>query len=150
MTRKRKLLLATAVAAVVVIGVLFFPTRRVHAISGNADILRADKEKQGTCQLSVELTELFSLVMHYRSSFTFTLEGREYTDFGTNHYDSAGDLRAIDQMFYDEELNAINLCQLVYEEGDSYYALLLDDRIYFLANGSQMDYSQIPVMMGSD
>ena len=53
-------------------------------------------------------------------------------------------------MFYDEELNAINLCQLVYQEGESYYALLLDDRIYFLANGSQMDYSQIPVMMGRD
>ena len=150
MTRKRKLLLATAVAAVVVVGVLFFPIRRVHAISGNADILSADKEKQGTCQLSIELTELSSLVMHYRSSFTFTLDGREYADFGTNHYGSAGDLRAIDQMFYDEELNAINLCQLVYEEGESYYALLLDDRIYFLANGSQMDYSQIPVMMGAD
>lgn len=148
MTRKRKLLLATAVAAAVVVGILFFPIRRVHAISGNADILSADKEKQGTCQLSIELTELSSLAMHYRSSFTFTLDGREYTDFGINHYDRAEDLRAIDQMFYDEELNAINLCQLVYQEGESYYALLLDDRIYFLANGSQMDYSQIPVMMG--
>ena len=148
MTRKRKLLLATAVATAVVVGILFFPIRRVHAISGNAGILSADKEKQGTCQLSIELTGHSSLVKHYRSSFTFTLDGREYTDFGTNHYDRAEDLRAIDQMFYDEELNAINLCHLVYQEGESYYALLLDDRIYFLANGSQMDYSQIPVMMG--
>lgn len=148
MTRKRKLLLATAVAAAAVVGILLFPIRCVHTVSGNADILSADKEKQGTCQLSIELAELSSLVMHYRSSFTFTLDGREYTDFGTNHYDRAEDLRAIDQMFYDEELNAINLCQLVYQEGESYYALLLNDQIYYLANGSQMDYSQIPVMMG--
>lgn len=147
MTKKRKLLILAAVA-VVVVGILFFPIRRVQTVSGNADILSGDKEKQGTCQLSIELTELSSLVMHYRSSFTFTLDGREYTDFGTNHYYSAEDLRAIDQMFYDEALNATNLCQLVYQEGESYYALLLNDQIYYLANGSQMDYSQIPVVMG--
>lgn len=147
MTKKRKLLILAAVA-VVVVGILFFPIRRVQTVSGNADILSGDKEKQGTCQLSIELTELSSLVMHYRSSFTFTLDEREYTDFGTNHYYSAEDLRAIDQMFYDEALNATNLCQLVYQEGESYYALLLNDQIYYLANGSQMDYSQIPVVMG--
>ncbi len=126
--------------------VIFFPVRKTSGISGDGAVLTTDKEKIGDCTLSIEIQEITSLAVRYRKTFSFVVDGKPVCEFQSAGASETGDgLCSISQMYYDEQENSMSVCSLVYQEDLSYAVIYWNDRLYFLPNGTQMPYSEIPL-----
>ena len=139
---KKKIL--TALAALVLIG-LFLPVPLSHVMYGTAEVLSLEKEKTGECQLTVIVEELSSLAVTYDRSFTFNLDGTAHEDFESHSWAEGDGLYQITQMFYDSEKDSMSMCSLVYDAALSYGVIRLDDGFYYLSNGADIPYEELPV-----
>ena len=52
---------------------------------------------------------------------------------------------SITQLYYDEKENRVNICYLVYQNDLSFAVIYLNSRYYFIDNGANIPYSEIPV-----
>ena len=125
--------------------VLLFPISSTQNLSGEGEVLNRQKEKVGTCQLEVEITEVSSLVFTYKKAFTFVLDGRPVEEFATDSHSEIEDICLLSQMYYDEEQNEMSLCSLIYKKDLSYAVLELGENYYFIRNGADIAYSELPV-----
>lgn len=144
---KKKLILTAVFVVLAVLVVLFFPIKTKHELSGQAEILSREKEVLGTCQLKIEITELASLVLTYNKTFTFatdTTKTDDAFDSASTHWEW-DNFCSISLLYYDEALNTSRLCTLTYPEDLSYAILKLDSNYYFLNNGSDVPYAQLPI-----
>ena len=95
--------------------------------------------------MTVIVEELSSLVVTYHRSFTFNLDGTAYENFESHSRAEGDGLNQITQMFYDGGSDSMSMCSLVYDGGLSYAVLRLDDRFYYLDNGADLEYEELPV-----
>lgn len=138
----KKLLIALAI--LVLIG-LFLPVPVSHVMYGTAEVLSLEKEKTGECQLTVIIEELSSLAVTYQQSFTFNLDGTAYEEFESHSRAEGDGVYQISQMFYDAGSDSMSMCSLVYDGGLSYGVIRLGDRFYYLDNGADMPYEELPI-----
>lgn len=135
-------------ALLLIAAVLFFPVRKTYSISGDGAVLTTDKEKIGDCTLSIEVQEVTSLAVRYRKTFSFMIDGEQVSKFQSSHAsETGGGLCFISQMYYDAQKDSMASCELVYQEDLSYAVIYWNDRLYFLPNGTQMPYSEIPLVI---
>jgi len=135
-------------ALLLIAAVLFFPVRKTYSISGDGAVLTTDKEKIGDCTLSIEVQEVTSLAVRYRKTFSFMIDGKQVSKFQSSHAsETGGGLCFISQMYYDGQEDRMDSCELVYQEDLSYAVIHWNDRLYFLPNGTQMPYSEIPLVI---
>ena len=139
---KKKILIA---AAVLVLVALFLPVPLSHVMYGTTEILNLNKEKTGECQMTVIIEEVSSLAVTYQKSFTFNLEGTAYEAFESHSWAEGEGLRQITQMFYDGAGDSMSLCSLVYDDALSYAVIRMDDQFYYLNNGADLEYGELPV-----
>ncbi len=126
--------------------VLFFPIRKTSSISGDGVVLTTDKEKIGDCTLSIEIQEVRSLAVRYRKTFSFVVDGERVSEFRSAYASETSDgLCSISQMYYDAQEDRMAGCQLVYQRDLSYAVIHWNDQLYFITNGTQMPYSEIPL-----
>lgn len=123
---------------------LLLPIPKTTVLSGTGAVLNTSKEKIGSCALSIEIRELRSLTVRYRKSFSFTLNGNEFSQFETAHTSEADDLCLITQLYYDVGDDCIAVCSLTYPKDLSYMVLFQNGQLYFLPNGTNISYSEIP------
>ena len=140
---KKKTILAI-VLLIAIIGVLF-PIPTTHTVSGEGAVLNPQKEKIGDCELEVELKELSSLLVCYKRSFSFVLDGKAVDTFSTTSYSEAEGLCLLSQMYYDEEADMMALASLLYPEDLSYVVLDLGSSLYYINNGSTLTYAELPL-----
>ena len=133
------------VVLMVILIVLFFPVSTTHIISGDGEILTLQKEKIGNCKLEIEISEISSLLICYKKSFSYVLDGKAREEFSTTSYSEADEICFISQMYYDEELDEMNMCSLTFKKDLSYAVLDLGTTYYFINNGSDMTYSELPL-----
>lgn len=138
---KRKITVMVLLALVV----LLFPISSTQNLSGEGEVLNRQKEKVGTCQLEVEITEVSSLVFTYKKAFTFVLDGGAVEEFATDSHSEIEDICLLSQMYYDEEQNEMSLCSLIYKKDFSYAVLDLGENYYFIHNGADIPYSELPI-----
>ena len=138
---KRKITVMVLLALVV----LLFPISSTQNLSGEGEVLNRQKEKVGTCQLEVEITEVSSLVFTYKKAFTFVLDGGAVEEFATDSHSEIEDICLLSQMYYDEEQNEMSLCSLIYKKDLSYAVLDLGKNYYFIHNGADIPYSELPI-----
>lgn len=129
----------------VAILVLFFPISTTHNISGNGVVLSLQKEKIGECNLEIQITEVASLAICYKKSFSFVLDGKSRETFSAISYSEADNICLISQMYYDEEIDEMSGCSLIVNEELSYAVLDLGTNYYFINNGSDMNYAELPI-----
>ncbi len=128
--------------------VIFFPIRKTSGISGDGAVLTTDKEKIGDCTLSIEIQEITSLAVRYRKTFFFVVDGEQVCEFQSAYAsETGGGLCSISQMYYDAQENRMASCALVYQEDLSYAVIYWNDRLYFITNGTQVPYSEIPLVI---
>ncbi len=128
--------------------VIFFPIRKTSGISGDGAVLTTDKEKVGDCTLSIEIQEITSLAVRYRKTFSFVVDGERISEFQSAYASETVDgLCYISQMYYDGQEDRMAGCELVYQEDLSYAVIYWNDRLYFITNGTQMPYSEIPLVV---
>lgn len=132
-------------AAGLILVLVFFPISTVHRISGSAEVLTLQKEKTGTCELEIEIKEISSLAIRYKKEFTFALDGNSAEVLRAPSYAEAEDLRLLSQMYYDKDLDEMRLCSLVYQEDLSYAVLRFGENYYFINNGADISYAELPV-----
>ena len=140
---KKKTIILTIVLVTLV--VVFFPTSTTHSISGNGEVLTLQKEKIGDCNLQIEVTEISSLVIRYKKSFSFVIDGKSAKEFSTTSHCEAEGICLISQMYYDQEIEEPRLCTLIYKDDFSYAVLRLGMNYYFINNGSDITYDALPV-----
>lgn len=153
---KRRLLLA-GILLLCVAAVLFFPITKTRTISGSGVVLTKDKEKIGDCTLTLEIRETGSLAADYRRHFSFVLHDGQTTEEydtkkalqGRTFVDRHDGVCMIASMYsgYRTGYKVVR-CDLLYAEDLSYAALLWEDRLYYLPNGTDMPYSEIPWTIG--
>ena len=142
---KKKVILAAVLIILVALVFLFFPIKSTHQMSGQAEILSLEKEVTGTCNLKIEITEFSSLILNYKNTFTFQLNGKT-VEFKSSSDDKASDaFWSVTQSYYDETRNCMDFCTLVYKKDFSYMVLSFEDNYYFLNNGSDITHEQLPV-----
>ena len=139
---KKKILIALTV--LVLIG-LFLPVPASRIVYGQGEVLNLEKEKVGACQMTVVIEELSSLAVTYHRSFTFNLDGTTYETFESHSWAEGDGLYQITQMYYDGGEDSMSLCSLVYDEGLSYAVIRLDEQFYYLNNGGELEYGELPV-----
>lgn len=135
---------AVAVVLLAALAVVFFPIPTTRSLSGDGEILTRQKEKTGTCRLEVEVREVASLAVCYKRSFSFVLDGDIAEVFSSTSYSEADGICLLSQMYYDEEMDRMSLASLLYPEDLSYAVLCLDPNYYFLNNGSNISYAELP------
>ncbi|MDO5400254.1 MAG: hypothetical protein Q4F17_04635 [Eubacteriales bacterium] len=129
--------------------VLFFPIKRTYTLSGDGAVLTLGKEKVGDCTMSVEIQELKSLAMSYRKTFSFVLDGVEspsdFIHFDDEHYSKTpGIPYLLTQACYSGPDDRTEFYTLLYAPDLSYAVLKWGDNLYFLDNGANMAFSEIP------
>ena len=129
--------------------ILCFPVKKRETLSGPGEILTADKEKIGDCHLSVEVTDLRSLLLDYRRTFSFTADSELITDPASiidtsSFWEADGGLCSITQAYYDASENRVEFGTMLYQKDLSYAAIWWNDRLYFLPNGTEMTADEIP------
>lgn len=135
-------------ALLLIAAVLFFPIRKTSSISGDGAVLTTDKEKIGDCTLSIEIREVTSLAVRYRKTFSFVVDGKQVSEFQSAYASETGDgLCFISQMYYDEQEDRMAGCELVYQEDLSYAVIHWNNQLYFITDGTQMPYSEIPLVI---
>lgn len=134
-----------------IFAIFFFPVAKTYSLSGTGLELTTDKEKIGTCELSIEITEVRSLVMNHGKTFSFVLNGEEGPGFvgDASCSETEDGLCAITGMYYDARRNRMAGCGVIYDKDLTYAVLHWNDRSYFLPNGTEMPYSQIPWEIGT-
>ena len=137
--------LALAIAIIVVLSVVFFPMTTIHRISGDGDILTPQKEKVGTCKLEIEIKEVSSLMFCYKKTFSFFIDDNFVEEFETTSRSEADEICMISQMYYEEEADAMSLVSLIYPNDLSYAILNLGANYYFINNGSNLTYAELPL-----
>ena len=140
--KKRTIILAIFILVFVI---MFFPVSSTHNISGNGAVLNVQKEKIGECKLDIEITEISSLIICYKKCFAFTIDGKSTKEFSTNSHAKAKGICLISQMYYDKDIDAMHLCSLIYNEDYSYAVLDLGANYYFINNGSDIAYDELPI-----
>lgn len=127
------------------LAIAFFPFTTTEVISGKGHVLTLEKEKIGDCELFIEIKDVKSLLMRYRKSFSFVLDGTEFSEFDTYHDDGPIDgWCSIGQMYYDLTISSFDFCLLVYGTDLSYAALVHKEKIYFINPEENMPFSEIP------
>ena len=134
------------VILLLVILILFFPVKKTHRISGTGEVLTMEKVKTGECSLSVAITEIRSFVITYDKTFTFVLNGEHISEFNyaNDFSDDVIYLQTITQPYYDVDKNQMSWCTLLYHQDLSYAVIHWKDNLYFLPNGTEMTYAEIP------
>lgn len=140
---KKKAIVFTVILVVLV--VVFFPISTTHSISGNGDVLTLQKAKIRDCNLEIEITEISSLVICYKKSFSFVIDGKATKEFSTTSHSEAAGICLLSQMYYDQEIDEPRLCSLIYKDDFSYAVLYLGENYYFINNGSDITYDELPV-----
>lgn len=131
--------------------ILFFPVRHTDHISGDGAVLTTNKEKIGDCRVSVEIREVRSLVVTYRRAFSFTIDDGEVFEVNPAHYyEAPGGLCVFSEMYYEESRDRFEVCQLVFQKDLSYVVIYWEGQLYFLPNGTEMSYSEIPMQIGAE
>lgn len=143
-----KKLAIPVVASLLVLLILFFPVKKTHVISGHGEILTTEKEKVGDCSLSVEITEMRSLLLDYSRTFSFAINGKPESDFEAHSFGESDEISSITQVYYNEAKDQVGFCELVYPKDLSYVVFLWDDLLYFLPNGTALTASEIPWSIG--
>ncbi len=142
---KAKLYVIIGVLVLIAI-ILFCPTLKTKTISGSAEVLTEQKEKTGTCSLDLEIRELSSLLVCYQRTFSFSINGTSSPELSYLNYRETSDgLCSITQAFLDEAMNAVDFCSLTYHNDYSFAVLHYNNTLYFLPNGTDMTYADIPV-----
>ena len=127
---KRKAIFGCALLLVLI---LFFPVASTREIAGQGHLLGENREGIGVCSLSVEIKEVKSLAVKYSKRFAFTLDGRDFSRFGTHVHRETSDGRClISQMYYDGETNRYQLCTVFYAEDLSWLELTWAENCYAL------------------
>ena len=142
---KKKVVIAAILIILVALVILFFPIKSTHQMSGQSEILSPKKEVIGNCDLKIEITEFSSLVFNYKNTFSLKLNGKPIEFKATSSDTESGDFRSITQSYYDEIRNWMDFCTLVYKKDFSYMVLSFEDNYYFLNNGSNVTYAQLPI-----
>ena len=142
---KKKLIITTIILVLLTLLVLFFPITKTHKFNGQAEILSPKKEVIGNCDLKIEITEFSSLVFNYKNTFSLKLNGKPIEFKSSSSDTESGDFWSITQSYYDEIRNWMDFCTLVYKKDFSYIVLSFEDNYYFLNNGSDVTYAQLPI-----
>ena len=140
---KKKIVLAMII--IFAITAVFFPVSTTHIISGDGDILTLQKEKIGDCKLKIEIKEISSLILSYKKVFSFAVDGNCVEEFETVTHSKTDEIYFISQMYYDKGTDAMSLASLIYPKDLSYAILSLDAEYYFINNGANISYAQLPV-----
>jgi len=135
--KKRKLTYVFLALAVILL-IAFFPVKNTRTFSGEGEVLTADQEKIGVCDLLIEIHTVRSLAVTYRRTFSFVLDGESLSDFLSSHSSETEDVCFISQMYYDERRNQINSCDLFYQKDLSYAKILWNDKLYVISDGTEM------------
>ena len=115
------------------LAIAFFPFTTTEVISGKGHVLTLEKEKIGDCELFIEIKDVKSLLMRYRKSFSFVLDGTEFSEFDTYHDDGPVDgWCAIHQTYYDLTISSFDFCLLVYGLPDLVMLVLQSSNIIVL------------------
>jgi len=117
-----------------------------NVILGNGQVLTADKENLGDCELSVEIKEVRARAFCYSRRFPFILDGSTVSEFDDAAYPETDDgLCLIAQPYYEEESNRMGSCTLVYQKDFSYAVIRRGERLYFLSNGASIPFPELPI-----
>jgi len=133
---KKRKLTYVFLALVVILMIAFFPVKSTRTLSGAGEVLTADQEKIGVCDLLIEIYTVRSLVVTYRKTFSFVLDGEGLSDFLSSHCSETEDVCFISQMYYDVGEDRINSCGLFYQKDLSYAKILWNDRSYVISGGT--------------
>ena len=134
-----------AIILLIALVAVLFPIPTIHNISGAGEVLNLQKEKIGTCELEVEIKEISSLAICYKRSFSFILNGKAVETFSTTSYSEADGLCLHSQMYYNEKMDMMTLASLIYPKDLSYVVLDLGSNYYFINNGSNLTYAELPL-----
>jgi len=129
--KKRNLIYAVLALAVSLLAV-FFPVKNTRGLSGAGDVLTADQEKIGTCDLAIEIREVKSLAVTYSKTFRLVLDGERLPDPLSSHCSETEDVCFISQMYYDAHEDRMNSCELFYPKDLSYAKILWNNKLYVL------------------
>ncbi len=129
---------------VLLLAVLFVPIPRIRSISGEAKMLKDDKERAyaGTVKLSVEIHEWKSLLTTYRRTFSFVADDEQLSEFRTAYYDDIDDCVWIHQPYYDAGKNGFSNCTLGYRKDLSRAELRWNGHIYIISEETDVTYPE--------
>ena len=126
--------------------VVFVPfSNTAFVIAGDSETLTTEKERVGSCPVSVEMTEVSSLFFCYKRHFSVTIDGHSINSFQSNSYSEADGLCVQSQMYYDDVSNAMSLCRLIYPSDLSYIIIGFDSNYYYLDNGANLSVDELPL-----
>lgn len=141
---KIKFIICGIISLVIII--FFFPITTVRTLSGNGEILSKNKEKIGDCELSIEIIEVNARTFCYNKQFSFVLDGSTFPEsIAESHFQTLDDFFVIWQSYYDAEKNAIASCYLVCQNDLSFAIVGWNNKFYFIDNGANIPYSELPV-----
>ena len=132
---KKRLITAGIVAAVLTIAaVLFWPHTKTYSFSGVATEWSPSHDEQydETADLSVEITEVRSLVCSYKKSFSYVLNGKRSPDCFKFHFYDTGIGSRIEGIFLIDEGHSVSHCSVSYYWDFSCVTVYDGDRQYEL------------------
>ena len=132
---KKRLITAGIVAAVLAIAaVLFWPHTKTYSFSGVATEWSRSHDEQydETADLSVEITEVRSLVCSYKKSFSYVLNGQRSPDCCRFLFNDTGIGSIITGIFLIDEGHSVSHCSVSYDWDLSYVTVYDGDRQYEL------------------
>lgn len=119
-------------AAVILAAVIFFPYTTKTGISGDGEIQDQAGEKTGDCVLSVEISEIRSLLFSYKRCFSYKLGDTEYDAVETANYVEADDLNIIYQWYQNKKTGELDLRSMEYPDDLSYVLVTSGTERYYL------------------
>lgn len=128
-----------------VLVILFFPISNKHSILGEWEVLTQQKEKTGSCMVEIEIKEVSSLLICYKKSFSFSIDGNSIKEYESTAFSETDEICLISQMYYDKEANSMRLASLIYPKDLSYTILDLGENYYFINNGANISYAELPI-----
>ena len=132
---KKRLITAGIVAAVLAIAaLLFWPHTKTYSFSGVATEWSPSHDEQydETADLSVEITEVRSLVCSYKKSFSYVLNGKRSPDCFKFHFYDTEIYSLIEGIFLIDEGRSTSGCGVFYYRDFSYVGVHDGDRQYDL------------------
>ena len=132
---KKRLITAGIVAAVLAIAaVLFWPHTKTYSFSGVATEWSRSHDEQydETADLSVEITEVRSLVCSYKKSFSYVLNGKRSPDCFKFFFHDTEIGSQIDGIFLIDEGHSVSYCGVSYYWDLSYVTVSDGNRLYDL------------------
>ena len=132
---KKRLITAGIVAAVLAIAaVLFWPHTKTYSFSGVATEWSRSHDEQydETADLSVEITEVRSLVCSYKKSFSYVLNGKRSPDCYRFLFNDTGIGSLITGIFLIDEGHSVSHCDVSYDWDLSRVTVYDGDRQYEL------------------